>query len=419
MRERSIMHRFKDAFSTFVSGNKHLVDRGFYMGTTSRPDRNPFSRKAERSIASAIYNRIAIDVAAMDFKHIRVDEENRYRELMNSGLNNCLSLEANIDQTGSAFIQDVVASMLDEGCVAVVPTMIDDSEESLYLPNASSIKKLRVGKIIQWFPESVLISVYNESTGNKDNIRMPKKCVALIENPFYAIMNEPNSTMQRLTRKLSLLDSIDEQSGSGKMDLIIQLPYELRSEVKQQQAEARRTAIEDQLKNSKYGIAYISAAEHVIQLNRSVDNNLMSQIEYLTNMVYSQLSMPKTVLDGTADENVMNTYLKNTIRPIASAIVEEFNRKFLTQTARSQKQTIRAFSNPFEVVPPNQIAELSDKLTRNEILTSNEVRQILGLLPSDDPNANELRNKNLNQQGPKMQASSESKQEDDASNLFK
>lgn len=412
MREKSIMHRFKDAFSTFVSGNKQIVDYGFHVGATSRPDRNQFSRKAERSIASAIYNRIAIDVAAMDFKHIRMDENNKYKELINSGLNNCLSLEANIDQTGSAFIQDVVASMLDEGCVAVVPTAIDDPEENLYTLNANGIKKLRVGKVIQWFPESVLVSVYNETTGNKDNLRLPKKCVALIENPFYAIMNEPNSTMQRLTRKLSLLDAIDEQSGSGKMDLIIQLPYELRSEIKQQQAEARRAAIEDQLKNSKYGIAYISAAEHVIQLNRSVDNNLMAQIEYLTNTVYSQLSMPKTILDGTADEKVMNTYLKNTIRPIASAIAEEFNRKFLTQTARSQKQTIRVFSDPFEVVPPNQIAELSDKLTRNEILTSNEVRQILGLLPSDDPSANELRNKNLNLQTKKTQIPSENLQDD-------
>lgn len=359
-----------------------------------RPDRVRFSRGNEKSIATAVYNRIAMDAAAVSIKHVRLDENNRYSCDIDSGLNNCLNLEANVDQTGRAFIQDVVMSMLDEGCVAVVPvdTSIDPKTSSSY-----DILSLRTGKIVQWYPQHVKVRLYDDRTGQKKEIVLPKSTVAIIENPLYAVINEPNSTMQRLIRKLSLLDVTDEQTASGKLDLIIQLPYIIKTQARRDEAERRRKEIERQLAGSKYGIAYADGTEHITQLNRSVENNLMSQIEYLTNMLYSQLGITQTVMDGTADEKTMLNYNNRSIEPIVSAIVDELKRKFLTKTARSQGQSIMMFRDPFRLVPVDNIAEIADKFTRNEIMTSNEIRQVIGMKPSDDPKADELVNSNISQ----------------------
>ena len=359
-----------------------------------RPDRPRLTRGNERSIVTSVYNRIALDVASIDIKHCKLDENGRFISVVNSALNNCLSLEANIDQTSRAFVQDIVMSMLDEGCVAIVPieTDIDPNSTDSY-----KIFSMRTGKILGWYPSHVKVRVYNENTGRKEDIIVPKKSVSIIENPLYAVINEPNSTMQRLIRKLNLLDVVDEQSGSGKLDLIIQLPYTVKSDLRKQQAESRRQDIERQLTGTKYGIAYTDATEHITQLNRSVDNNLMKQIEYLTSMLYSQLGITQSVLDGTADEQTMLNYNSRTVEPIISAIVDEMKRKFLTKTARTQLQTISFFRDPFKLVPVNNIAEIADKFTRNEILTSNEIRQIIGMKPSDDPKADKLINSNISQ----------------------
>lgn len=360
----------------------------------NRPDRVHFSRGNERSIATAVYNHIAMDAAAVDIKHVRLDENNRYAYDIDSGLNNCLNLEANIDQTGRAFIQDVVMSMLDEGCVAIVPvdTSIDPKVSSSY-----DILSMRTGKIVQWYPQHVKVRLYDDRTGQKKEIVLPKSTVAIIENPFYAVFNEPNSTMQRLIRKLSLLDVTDEQTASGKLDLIIQLPYIIKTQARRDEAERRRKEIERQLAGSKYGIAYADGTERITQLNRSVENNLMSQIEYLTNMLYGQLGITQSIMDGTADEKTMLNYNNRTIEPIVSAIVNELKRKFLTKTARSQGQSIMMFRDPFRLVPVDNIAEIADKFTRNEIMTSNEIRQVIGMKPSNDPKADELVNSNISQ----------------------
>lgn len=358
-----------------------------------RPDRVILTRGNERSIITSVYNRIALDVSAINIKHCRLDNNDRYMSVIDSGLNSCLNLEANIDQTGRAFIQDIVMSMLDEGCVAIVPvdTSIDPKKSSSY-----DILSMRTGKILDWYPEHVKVRLYNERTGNKEEIIVPKKTVAIIENPLYAVTNAPNSTMQRLIRKLSLLDVTDEKTASGKLDLIIQLPYVIKTEARRQQAETRRKDIEMQLAGSKYGIAYTDGTEKITQLNRSVENNLMSQIEYLTSMLYSQLGITQSILDGSADEKTMLNYHNRTIEPIVSAIVDEMKRKFLTKTARSQQQSILFFRDPFKLVPLNDIAEIGDKFTRNEIMTSNEIRQIIGMTPSNDPKADQLVNSNLN-----------------------
>lgn len=359
-----------------------------------RPDRVQFTRGNERSIATAVYNRIAMDVAAVEIRHVKLDENMRYSSDIDSGLNKCLNLEANIDQTGRAFIQDVVMSMLDEGCVAIVPvdTSIDPTVSGSY-----SIDSMRTGKIVQWYPQHVKVRLYNDRTGKKQEVTLPKSTVAIIENPLYAVINEPNSTMQRLIRKLSLLDVTDEQTASGKLDLIIQLPYVIKTQSKRDEAERRRKEIERQLAGSKYGIAYADGTERITQLNRSVENNLMKQIEYLTEMLYSQLGITQTVMDGTADEKTMLNYNNRSIEPIVSAIVDELKRKFLTKTARSQGQSIMMFRDPFKLVPVNNIAEIADKLTRNEIMTSNEFRQVIGMKPSDDPKADQLVNANISQ----------------------
>ena len=370
--------------------------RGYYdtgPGYSYRPDRPRLTRGNERTIVTSIFNRIALDVAALNITHCKVDENGRYVSSIDSPLNNCLNLEANLDQTGRAFIQDVVISMFDEGCVAVVPvdTSIDPEVSGSY-----NVESMRTGKILEWYPKHVKVRVYNENTGIKEDIKLPKSSVSIIENPLFAVVNEPNSTLQRLMRKLALLDVVDEQTSAGKLDMIIQLPYTIKSEARRTQAEARRKDIEMQLTNTKYGIAYVDATEKITQLNRPLENNLMKQIEYLTNMLYSQLGITQTILDGTADEQTLLNYHSRTIEPIASAIVDEMKRKFLTKTARTQKQTITFFRDPFKLVPVNNIADIADKFTRNEVLTSNEIRQIIGFKPSSDPKADELRNSNLN-----------------------
>lgn len=359
-----------------------------------KPDRIRFSGGNEKSIVTSVYNRIAIDAAAIDIKHVRLDGNNRYVETIESGLNTCLNVEANIDQTGRTFLQDIYASVLDEGCIAIVPVETSFNPKNT---NSYEILSMRTGKILEWCPDKVKVHLYNEKTGKKEDIWVLKRNVAIIENPLYAVINDRNSTMQRLIRKLNLLDYIDEQSGSGKLDLIIQLPYIVKSEARKQQAEARRKDIEKQLTGSKYGIAYTDGTEKITQLNRPIENNLMKQIEYLTNMLYSQLGITTAILDGTADEQAMLNYYNRTIEPFVSAVVDEFNRKFLTKTARSQHQSIRYFRDPFSLVPVNNIAEIADKFTRNEIMTSNEIRQVIGMKPSDDPKADQLVNSNISQ----------------------
>ena len=392
-----LFDKLKHSWNAFVnnrSPTNYYNDVGYSY--SYRPDRVRFTRGNERSIVTSVYNRIALDASSIDIKHVRLDENGRFISVIDSGLNNCLTLDANIDQTGRALKQDIVMSMMDEGCIAIVPvdTTINPTETG---PGAYDILSMRTGKILEWYPSHVKVRVYNDRTGNKEDIIVPKKTVAIVENPLYAVMNEPNSTMQRLIRKLNLLDFIDEQSGSGKLDLIIQLPYIIKTEARREQAEKRRKDIENQLAGSKYGIAYTDGTEKITQLNRPIENNLMKQIEYLTNMLYSQLGITQSVLDGTADEQTMLNYNNRTIEPIVSAIVDEMKRKFLSKTARSQLQSILFFRDPFKLVPVNNIAEIADKFTRNEILTSNEIRQIIGIKPSNDPKADQLINSNISQ----------------------
>lgn len=386
--------RLQHAWNAFFNRDPTSNYRTNEISYSYRPDRPRLSRGNERSIVTAIYNRIALDVASIDIKHCKLDENGRYVKDMKSGLNECLTVEANMDQTARAFIQDIVISMLDEGVVAVVPV---DTTFNPKNTGSYDITSMRTGKILEWSATTVKVKVYNDRTGQKEDVVLPKSMVGIIENPLYSVINEPNSTMQRLIRKLNLLDSIDEQSGAGKLDLIIQLPYIIKTDARRQQAEQRRKEIEMQLAGSKYGIAYTDGTERVTQLNRPVENNLMKQIEYLTSMLYSQLGFHQTILDGTADEKTMLNYTNRTIEPIASAIVDELKRKFLTKTARTQGQSIEFFRNPFRLVPINNIADIADKFTRNEILTSNEIRQIIGMKPSDDPKADQLVNSNIAQ----------------------
>lgn len=388
-----LIDRLQHGWNAFMNKDPTFNYRDVGPGYSYRPDRPRLTRGNERSIVTSIFNRVALDVAALNITHCKVDDNGRFVTNVVSPLNNCLNLEANIDQTGRAFIQDIVMSMLDEGCVAIVPveTSIDPTINGSY-----DILSMRTGKIVEWHPKHVKVRVYNENTGNKEDIMLPKSSVAIIENPFFAVINEPNSTLQRLMRKIALLDVVDEQSSAGKLDMIIQLPYTIKSEARRNQAENRRKDIEMQLTNSKYGIAYVDATEKITQLNRPLENNLMKQIEYLTSMLYSQLGITQNILDGTADEQTLLNYHSRTIEPIVSAIVDEMKRKFLTKTARTQKQTITFFRDPFKLVPVNNIADIADKFTRNEIMTSNEIRQVIGMRPSDDPKADELRNSNLN-----------------------
>lgn len=385
----SLSDRLKSAWNVFMNPRKDS-DPDF-SGYSYRPDRTRYIRGGERTIIASIYNRIAMDVSAVNMMHVRLDDDGRYFETIESSLNACLTLEANIDQTARAFVQDIVMSMFDEGTVAVVPI---DTDSSPYT-GAYEILSMRTGKIVEWYPDKVKVRVYNERRGEKEDVVFPKRMVAIIENPLYAVMNEPNSTMQRLIRKLNLLDVVDEQSGSGKLNMIIQLPYIIKSEARRKQAEERRKEIERQLEGSKFGIAYTDGTENVTQLSKPLENNLMGQVEYLTNLLYSELGITTEVLNGSADEKVMMNYQNRTIEPILSAITDEFNRKFLTKTARTQKQAIRFFRDPFRLVPISNIADIADKFTRNEIMTANEIRQIVGMKPAGDPNADRLLNKNM------------------------
>ena len=391
----SLRDRLSHAWNALLNRDPTYTSSYNDIGTssTNRPDRVRMTVNNERSIVTSIYNRIAVDVSSIGIQHARLDQNGRFIETINSGLNDTLTVEANKDQTGRALIQDIVISMFDEGCIAVVPV---DTTLNPMLSGSYDINSLRTGKILEWFPDHVRVRLYNDRTGFKEDKILPKSMVAIIENPFYSVMNEPNSTLKRLISKLNLLDAIDNQSGSGKLDLIIQLPYLIKTKARQEQAEQRRKDIEEQLTGSKYGIAYTDATEKVIQLNRPTENNLMGQIEFLTSMLYSQLGMTESVLDGTADEKTMINYFNRTIEPILSTITDEMKRKFLTKTARSQKQTLMFFRDPFKLVPVSELANVADKFTRNEILSSNEVRAVVGYKPSDDPKADELRNKNLN-----------------------
>lgn len=389
-----LMNRLQHGWNAFMSRSPTPDYQPGAVTYSYRPDRIRFSGGNEKTIVTSIYNRIAIDAASIDIKHVRLDKNDRYMETIDSGLNTCLNVEANLDQTGRAFLQDVYASVLDEGCIAIVPV------ETTFNPNITGsfdILSMRTGKILEWKADSVKVRLYNERTGKKEDIWVPKRNAAIIENPLYAVINEKNSIMQRLIRKLNLLDAIDEQSGSGKLDLIIQLPYTVKTDLKRQQAERRRKDVEDQLANSKFGIAYADSTERITQLNRPVENNLMKQIEYLTSMLYSQLGITQAIMDGTADEKTMLRYYNGTIEPFVSAVVDEIKRKFLTKTARSQHQSILYFRDPFSLVPVNNMAEIADKFTRNEIMTSNEIRQVIGMKPSDDPKADQLVNSNIAQ----------------------
>lgn len=390
--ELNVGSRLKHAWNAFLNRDPTVVYRDIGSGYSYRPDRLRLTRGNERSIVTSVYNRIALDVAAINIRHVQLDDEECFLGVVNSDLNKCLSLEANLDQTGRAFIQDMVMSMMDEGCIAIVPIDTDDDPDDT---EGYKIYSMRVGRIRDWYPAHVRVEVYNESKGRKQDIVVPKKTIGIVENPLYAVINEPNSTMQRLIRKLNLLDAVDEQSSAGKLDLIIQLPYVIKSDARRQQAEQRRRDIEQQLAGSKYGIAYVDGTEKITQLNRSLENNLMKQIEYLTNMLYSQLGITQSILDGTADEKTMLNYYNRTIEPIISAITDEMKRKFLSKTARSQRKSIMFFRDPFKLVPVGELAEISDKFTRNEIASSNEIRQVIGWKPSSDPKADELRNSNL------------------------
>ena len=407
-----LIDRLQHAWNAFMNRDPtRYFDSG--IGSRLSPYRVRFSRGNERSIATSVYNRIALDVAGMSIKHVRLDDDKRFIGVINSGLNECLNLSANLDQTGRAFIQDVVVSLLDEGSVAIVPvdTTLDPKNTQSY-----DILSMRTGKIVEWYPKHVKVRLYNDNTGNKEEIILPKSMVGIVENPFYSVMNESNSTLQRLIRKLNILDAIDEQSGSGKLDMIVQVPYATKTPTKKKQAEERRQDLETQLAGSKYGIAYIDATEHITQLNRPVENNLMKQIEYLTNLFFSQLGITQSILDGTADEKTMLNYNNRTVEPIISAIVDEMKRKFLSKTARSQNQSIKYFIDPFRLVPVSEIAEISDKFTRNEIASSNEIRQVIGWMPSKDPKADELRNKNLSEPGGGQQTTMNKESEEESQN---
>lgn len=402
MKDQNLSARFKNAWNVFrakeqeddrryIGGFERMSFGG--IGSSYRPDRTRLTPTTERSMVASLYNRIAIDVSAIPIKHVKIDKNGRYKETIDSGLNECLSAEANIDQTGREFIMDVVLSMFDEGCVAIVPV---DTSVSLMDSNSYEILSLRTGKIVEWFPRHVRLEIYNDRVGQKQIINMPKNKIGIIQNPFYSVMNEPNSTLKRLINKLALLDVVDSQSGSSKLDLIIQLPYTIKTETKRKEAEKRKKEITDQLENSQYGIAYIDSTEKVTQLNRSLENNLMSQIEFLTKTLHEQLGVTSEVMAGTANEEAMINYYNATIEPILSAISDELIRKFLTKTARTQGQTIKYIRDPFKLVPAKDIAEIADKFTRNEILSSNEIRSVVGYNPVDDERADELRNKNLN-----------------------
>ena len=398
--EMDLGSRLKHAWNAFLNRDAPPNFSGYAGGYSYRPDRVRLTRGNERTFVTSVYNRISMDCSAIMIQHVRLDDNGRFDSVIDSGLNACLNLEANLDQTGRGLVQDIVMSMLDEGVVAVVPVETD------YDPSMSSsyrIYSMRVGKVLEWYPEHVRVRLYNDKTGQKEELVLPKKTVALIENPFYAIMNEPNSTMQRLIRKLSLLDVVDEQAGAGKLDLLIQLPYVVKSDTRREQANRRRREIEEQLRDSKYGIAWTDGTERVTQLNRSLENNLLKQIEYLTNMFYSQLGITLEIMNGTADEAAMTNYYNRIVEPIVSAITDEMKRKFLTRTARSQGQSILFFRDPFKLAPIGTVAEMADKFTRNEIMSSNEFRQAIGLKPSKDPRADELSNKNLNQSPDEIQ----------------
>lgn len=392
--DESFGSRLKHAWNAFMNRSPTYRTADYGASYSYRPDRPRLTRGNERSIVTSVYNRIAMDVAAISIQHVRLDANGRFLSTMDSGLNRCLTLEANLDQTGRGFVQDIAMSMMDEGVVAIVPvdTTVDPTVSSSY-----EINTMRTGKILEWYPQYVRVRIYNDRTGNKEEIMLQKSQIGIVENPLFAVMNEPNSTMQRLARKLALLDVIDEQSGSGKLDLIIQLPYVIKTDARRQQAEKRRKDIEDQLSGSKYGIAYTDGTERITQLNRSVENNLMHQIEYLTSMLYGQLGITQEIMDGTADDKTMLNYYSRTIEPFVSAIADEMKRKFLTKTARSQFQSIAFFRDPFKLVPVSELAEIADKFTRNEILSPNEMRQIIGLKPSADPKADELRNRNVSE----------------------
>lgn len=392
--EYSFGSRLKHAWNAFLNRDPPIRSSSYYYGGYSyRPYYQRLGGATDRTVVSAIYNRIAVDASSITIQHVRLDENGRFNETIDSGLNSCLNLSANIDQTGRSFVEDIVLTMLDEGVVAVVPV---DTDVDPKLTDSYEIITMRVGKITEWFPDSVRVKLYNDRNGEKEEIMVLKKNAAIIENPFYSVMNEPNGTMRRLIQKLNLLDSVDEQSSSGKLDLIIQLPYVIKNEARRAQAEERRRQIEDQLSGSKYGIAYTDGTEKITQLNRSLENNLLKQIEYLTALAYSQLGITQEIMNGTADEAAMTNYYSRMIEPIVSAIVDEFERKFLTKTARSQRQSITFYRDPFKLVPIGTVAEMADKFTRNEIMSSNEFRQVIGLKPSKDPRADELRNKNLN-----------------------
>lgn len=393
--EINVGSRLKRAWNAFLNRDPPIRSSSYYYGGYSyRPYYQRLGGATDRTVVSAIYNRIAVDASSITIQHVRLDENGRFNETIDSGLNSCLNLSANIDQTGRSFVEDIVLTMLDEGVVAVVPV---DTDVDPKLTDPYEILTMRVGKITEWFPDSVRVKLYNDRNGEKEEIMVLKKNAAIIENPFYSVMNEPNGTMRRLIQKLNLLDSVDEQSSSGKLDLIIQLPYVIKNEARRAQAEERRRQIEDQLSGSKYGIAYTDGTEKIIQLNRSLENNLLKQIEYLTALAYSQLGITQEIMNGTADEAAMTNYYSRMIEPIVSAIVDEFKRKFLTKTARSQRQSITFYRDPFKLVPIGTVAEMADKFTRNEIMSSNEFRQVIGLKPSKDPRADELRNKNLNE----------------------
>lgn len=400
--ENTFGSRLKRAWNAFF--NKDPTPAYSGPGYYRRPDRIRLTNGNERTIVTAVFNRIALDCSAISIRHVRLDENDRFIEVIRSGLNYCLNVESNLDQTSKAFIQDVVMSMLDEGCVAIVPV---ETSTDPTVTGSFDVENMRTGKIIEWYPSEVKVLVYNERSGRKEELKLPKQAVCIIENPLYAVLNEPNSTLYRLIRKLSLLDIIDEQTGSGKLNLLVQLPGVVRSDERRRQAEKRINDIEEQLVDSKYGIAYTDGAERITQLNRSLDNNLLNQIEYLTNMLYSQLGITQSILDGSADEQTLSNYYERSILPILSAISDEIHRKFLTKTARTQRQAIRFFRDPFKLIPVSKIAEIADKFTRNEILTSNEVRQIIGMMPSKDPAADELRNKNLSQSAEDIEAKNE------------
>ena len=407
----------KHAWGLFTNtNNKNPTVKPEGSSYTISPTRPRFTRGNERTIVTSVYNRIAIDASTIDVMHVRLDDEGRFKEPIKSNLNNCLTVEANIDQSSRAFMLDIVISLLDEGCVAVVPvkTTLNPNNTESY-----DIEELRTGRIMEWFPKHVLVRLYNDETGMYQDVTLPKSQVAIIENPLYTIMNEPNSTMQRLIHKLSLLDIIDEESSSGKMDLIIQLPYIIKNDTKRSQAEERRKQIEDQLRGSRYGVAYIDGTEKVTQLNRSVENNILKQVEYLTNLLYSQLGLTQTIMDGTADENAMNNYYNRTVEPVVSAIVDEFHRKFLTKTARTQGQAIMFFRDPFKLMSVTAIADTADKFTRNELLSSNEFRQIIGRKPSTDPKADMLLNKNISHAPEEMNGYDKNNQNEKSNNKEK